>query len=201
MKHGFKSQSEERAKEVRAVVRLPAVAPLPARLLASALKVPVLDPNDIPGLDGSARDQLLLNFCKNWSAVTIFVKGGHIIIHNPSHLPPRQESDIMHELAHLLCRHKPTRLDRSAGLPWISRTYDLEQEREAEWLGACLQIPRAALLLFIQRGCDNATIAAHFGASEEMVRFRRNTTGVDTQLSRRATRSRTGFAFSLKRSR
>ena len=90
----------------------------------------------------------------------------------------------MHELAHLICEHKPARIEPPGRFPWALRTFDLVQEREAEWLGGCLQIPRDAILFLVRRGYDNEAIAAQFAASEDMVRFRRNMTGVDKQIAR-----------------
>ena len=64
------------------------------------------------------------------------------------------------------------------------RAAEKHQEDEAAWLGACMQIPRAALLALIRRGFSNEALAALFGASEDMVVFRRNMTGIDHQLRR-----------------
>lgn len=47
------------------------------------------------------------------------------------------------------------------------------------YLGGCLQIPRRGLLWAIQRQMTQTEIAVHFHASEEMVRFRSNVTGVN----------------------
>ncbi len=99
----------------------------------------------------------------------------------------------MHELAHIWCRHQADLIEPAGRLPWATRTFNSEQEAEAAWLGGCLQVPREALLWFLQRRFDNAAIAAHFGASEEMVQFRRNTTGIDRQLQRALHFRRTGF--------
>ena len=52
----------------------------------------------------------------------------------------------MHEMAHLICKHKPAELVPVGGFPFSLREYDAVQEEEANWLGACLQLPRPALL-------------------------------------------------------
>ena len=88
----------------------------------------------------------------------------------------------MHETAHILCAHPPAKIARIGGCSF--RTYDPTHEGEAEWLGGCLQITREGLLWAIYQGMNNEDIAAHFGASLDMVRFRRNTTGVDAQIVR-----------------
>lgn len=186
MERGFKTKAEKMAIEARALVGLPETAPLPAKRLAKALGIVVMGPEEIPGMPESLATQMLFDFAANWSGVTIPVEGQTLIIHNTTHIPARQESDVMHELAHILCKHEPAKIEPPGKLPWASRSFDPEQEEQAAWLGGCLQIPRAALVDSLSRRLDNSAIALRFGASPEMVRFRRNTSGVDQQLARRA---------------
>ena len=116
--------------------------------------------------------------------MTIRVDGCMLVIHNPTHSPARQEADIMHEVAHVMCGHDPAEFVFLPGLPVLLRTYRKEDEEEAAWLGGCLQIPRMGLLWALTQGMiQNEQIAAHFVASVAMVRFRRNMTGVDRQLA------------------
>jgi|SRR5215213_9269999 len=184
MRYGFKAQAERISAKARQMVGLPEIAPLPARVLAEAMRVAVLGPRDIPGLPEAVATQLLFEFEKNWSGVLIPVNGENVIVHNTNHLPERQESNIMHELAHLLCKHKPARIVPPGRFPWASRSYDCEQEEQAAWLGGCLQLPRCALLAALKRRLNNPAIAEFFGASVEMVRFRRNMTGIEPELAR-----------------
>ena len=118
-----------------------------------------------------------------WSAVTVMSFSSPTIIYNPVHSAARQQSNFMHEMAHLIEEHEPSGFDWSKGLP--CRSYDRAQEDEAAWLGGCLQIPRKAMLRAVSRGMDNETIARHYTASTQMVQFRRNVTGVDQQLKNR----------------
>lgn len=89
----------------------------------------------------------------------------------------------MHELAHILCEHEPSKLVQIDPSIPVLRTFDPVQEDEAIWLGGCLQLPRPALLWAIRRGMDNTAIEKHFCASDDIVRYRRQITGVDRQLS------------------
>ena len=185
MKHGFKAFAERKAVEMRRLCGLGAISRLPARRLAEELKVKLLAPTEIHGLPVEVASMLLTEYDHCWSAVTIKVGDVPLVIYNNSHVPERQESDLMHEFAHLICGHKPARIEPPGVLPFATRTFDPEQEEEANWLGSCLQIPREAFLKLLPRRYDNLQIASHFGASPEMVLFRRNLTGVDKQLAAR----------------
>jgi Zn-dependent peptidase ImmA (M78 family) len=186
MQYGFKARAEKLAAAARAMVGLPEDSPLPARKLAKAMGAIVVGPRDIPAIPETLARQMLFDFAKNWSGITLPVDGQTIIILNTTHIPARQESDIMHELAHILCEHKPARIDPPGKLPWASRSFDPEQEAQAAWLGGCLQITKAGVYSSIAQSLDNLQIAERYGASPEMVRFRRNMSGVDQQSARRA---------------
>lgn len=103
-------------------------------------------------------------------------------MHNPTHSDARQQSNIMHELAHIICDHKVDKDKLVNSLSGFLRNYDEIQENEAEWLGACLQLPRQALLYSLKNNLSEDDIALKYCASVEMVRFRINTSGVKNQL-------------------
>lgn len=126
--------------------------------------------------------QLLRIDANSWSGVTLLISDQAFIIHNPQHSVRRQESDLMHELAHLRCGHQPVAITSIPGLPFLLREFDAEQEDEATWLGGCLQLPRPALLWAIRRGMDTEQISQYYTASTSLVRFRRGKTGVDRQI-------------------
>jgi Zn-dependent peptidase ImmA (M78 family) len=120
---------------------------------------------------------------QHWSAVTIHdPQGRPFIIHNPDHAPTRQESDLMHEAAHIICKHPPGKIVKVGELNF--RSYDEQHEDEAKWLGGCFQITRRALLWAISRRMTPAQMSEHFCASEAIVRYRRNVTGADVQMTR-----------------
>ncbi len=79
----------------------------------------------------------------------------------------------MHELGHLLLKHQPVAWDEE-NAKWEKRSP--RQEKEATYLGGCLQILRRGLLWASQQGMSIAQVGAHFSASVEMVRFRINVT-------------------------
>ncbi|MBE3558173.1 MAG: ImmA/IrrE family metallo-endopeptidase [Ktedonobacteraceae bacterium] len=155
--------------------------PLPARRLAQHLKIQVISPADIPGIDESLL-QCLLAEDAGWSALTLPIgEGKHVIIYNPTHAATRYESDVMHELAHLLLGHRPIHFHRlSGGL--LVREYRVTDEEAAKYLGGCLQIPARGLDWAFQRDMTLQEIAEHFGASVQMVRYRCNMTGHDLSV-------------------
>jgi len=68
------------------------------------------------------------------------------IVINPSHQPPRQRNDLMHELSHIDLQHLPARVEVSeTGLLLLS-DYSEEQEQEADWLAAAILLSRSGLI-------------------------------------------------------
>lgn len=184
MQRGFKTRAENKALDIRRELNLAPIDPLPARAMLSYLDVIVTTPSQVPGMTQTMLTQLLKKDRSSWSALTFTIDGSIFLIHNDSHSQTRTESNLMHEVAHLLCKHSPSQLINHASFPFLVRTFDGEQEEEAAWLGACLQIPRKALLHCISRELTNDEIAMKYGASKALVRFRKNVTGVDLQIKR-----------------
>ncbi len=187
MNRGFKTQAEQQARDYRQALSIRSSQPLPAKSLAEHLGIHVISPDQIPGLDSSHADWLS-NFDSMWSAgaVAIPERNRVFIVYNSAHSGPRQESDILHEIAHIICKHAAA----ASGLNGIFRTYDKGQEEEARYLGACLQLPRDGLVWALRHGMTKKQIAKHFGASEDLVRYRQNVTGADKQIARERARRR-----------
>ena len=183
MRHGFKAEAERRAVAIRAELGQPPESPLPVSELTKHMGIRLLTPKDIPGMPPDLLSQLLSRDARSWSAMTLELgPNNRWVIYNPMHSRARRESDIMHEIAHLLCEHPPAKLVLNEGpVPIALRDYDALAEEEARWLGGCLQAPRPALIHAIRRGLSNSEIAGWLGASEDMVRYRRGVTGVDRQ--------------------
>jgi Zn-dependent peptidase ImmA (M78 family) len=93
----------------------------------------------------------------------------------------------VHELAHVLLAHNPTRIDVAADQQLLLRTHDPQQEDEAAWLAGCLLLPRPALLLIARDAGVRAHAARRYGVSVEMLTYRLRVTGVEVQ-ARRGTR-------------
>lgn len=121
-----------------------------------------------------------------FSACTFSIGDRHIVVYNPIATTGRSQSDIAHEVAHLLLKHSVKSVETIGGLSFF--TCDADEEQEANWLAGCLLLPRALLLQAARRGLDSAAIAEEYNVSEQMATFRLRTTGVERQLA--ASRSR-----------
>ncbi|MEL7354496.1 MAG: ImmA/IrrE family metallo-endopeptidase [Cyanobacteria bacterium J06560_5] len=167
----FRQRCEAISTQQRSILGLRAFDALPARMLAKHLNAHIFTPSDLPSLD---RLQLLkLVKSEQWSAI-IIRQNPLWIAHNPEHSAARQESNLMHELAHILLEHRSITLNASDG----SSTREDKREEEATFLGGCLQIPKRGLLWAKQSNLTKVQIADHFLASQEMVSFRCAVTGV-----------------------
>lgn len=143
---------------------------LPARVLAQYFQATIFTPETVPNAE--PEQVKILCDSDNWSA-GIISKNPLWIVHNSRHAPTRQESNLMHELAHIILKHKMVGYDPNTGLPQRRQ----QDEDEAVYLGGCLQIPKRGLLWAVQKKMTIAQTALHFNASEEMVKFRINVSG------------------------
>lgn len=184
-RRGFKKWVDEKALDIRKQLGKSNYAPICAFDLCKLLRIPVYTPRDIQGLSSQYIDNLLNDGSSHWSAVTIPIKKNeYIIIHNPIHTPARQQSNLMHEIAHILCGHCLIGSKKIAGLPECLRDFNEDQENEADWLGGCLLLPRPALLFCLQRGMSVEAIASRYNCSVEMAKYRINITGAKIQMNR-----------------
>ena len=167
----FKRWCEAIATEQRSLLNLQAFDRLTAYQLATHLGAIILTPEQLPSLDQQHLEVLLAS--NTWSAAVI-CQHPLQIVHNPRHADVRRESNLMHELGHVLLEHSMIGFDPKTGLP-LRRPQD---EKEATYLGGCLQIPHRGLLWTVQREMTSSQIAKHFGASEEMVLLRSNAVGL-----------------------
>lgn len=176
MDTSFKRWCEHEAISWRRKLGQYAYDPLTAAQLATLLDVPLLAPAEIPDFDATHVMRVLEVNGSGWSAATIAVPGWKpLIIYNPLHALTRHEANIMHELAHLILRHKPIVIQTNS--PFLRQTYRPDDEEEAKYLGGCLQITKTGLDWAIGRNMSRQQIADHFGASPKMVQYRLNMTG------------------------
>jgi hypothetical protein len=62
------------------------------------------------------------------------------------------------------------------------RDYDQRQEAEADWLAGSLLAPETSLKYAKRNGWSHAQTAVHLGASEDLVRWRWNMSGIDNYM-------------------
>lgn len=185
MQRGFKSRCEQAARRYRKSLGISLDAPLPWTRLADELGVVVWTPADVPGLDEETVRQLSETDAGAWSAVTVELDDKRVVIVNSAQDARRIPNSVVHELAHVILGHAPSRVDVSEdGHLWLS-TYDSGQEDEADWLAAALLMPREGLLQRFARTRDPARIADHFNVSVQLARWRLNATGVTRQVGGR----------------
>lgn len=183
-RRGFKTWCETVATQKRHALKVPLTAPLDPHLLAKEMRVIVRYIHEIPNLAPGTLEQLTITDPDVWSAVTVCHNGRYLVVLNSVHPKTREANTLMHELAHLIIGHKPSRLDITNDGLMILSSYDKQQEDEANWLAAALLLPREALLHSRRRGMTNEQAAAHYGCSVALVTMRIQTTGVDLQLRR-----------------
>lgn len=182
LERGFKSWSERCAVSLRRELGIKPSDPLSVQALAGYLEIELLTPKDVPGLPTECLDQLLKKDRDGWSALTILQDRHHTIIYNPRHSVGRQSSDIMHELAHIIMEHEPSKLILSPDGSVIMRTFDQKQEDEAAWLSGCLLLPRETLLHIRRSGASEHVICQQYRVAPTMLKYRIQKTGVDRQL-------------------
>lgn len=183
-KKGFKKWAENTSLQLRNELSLECYEPLNAFNLCTHLNIPVLCPSSYKEFPVDQFEQLTKNDSK-WSALTMKNHEGiQFILHNTKHAPVRQQSNIMHELAHILCNHVPGQeSDESIVLQKLGlRKYNKEHENEAEYLGGALQIPRDGLMKHLFKGRSLEEIAEIHLCSTQIVQYRLFVTGAQRQF-------------------
>lgn len=183
LKRGFKSQCERRSIELRRQMGLTPIEPLPALKVAQHYNVTVWSPNDIHGAPSGDVQYLLQEGHQEWSGFTLRIEGRHLIVANTAQSPRRQNSVIMHELAHIILGHELQSGTITGGGYFVPTNYNQDQEDEAAWLGATLLLPRAALLWMRRRRLSEEDAADHFDVSPDLLKWRIRMTGIDYQLA------------------
>lgn len=187
MRRGFKSEAERLAERTRSQFGLAPVATLDVKALARHLDVQVISADLL--VDRSLLEELEALQPYAFSAATFHLPDGRkVIVHNPCHDSARINSDIAHELSHILLEHNVREVQQLGGHTFF--TCDPDQEEEATWLGGCLLLPRPLLLREAFLHSDAEAIADRYHVTLQMAKFRLNTSGVLLQ-ARRATASRT----------
>lgn len=179
LRRGFKSQAEREAARVRKELGLAPHDRLDPRDLARHLNVSIVDAADLVDVGDLEELEHLQSFA--FSAATFEIDNRKIVVVSPLRTTGRQNSDIAHELAHVMLNHDLSEIRELDGTPF--RTCKPDEEEEATAFGGTLLLPRPLLLSAARRRATIEQIAAQYEVTIEMARFRYNTTGVAKQAA------------------
>lgn len=178
LERGFKAKAERLSESFRNELAISKFDPLDAFDLAKHLKIQVFSVFELKD-DLKPEDYARLSDPGKFSAMWMPNSDNEkIIIHNNFHSKKRQQSNLMHELAHVILGHEIPA--EQARLCFLLRLhyYNPVHEEEAKYLGGCLQITRPGLLWSVKKGDSEAEISEYYVASTEMVSYRLRITGV-----------------------
>ena len=184
MRRGFKAEAERTASQLRRKIGQTQSEQLDLRALASELGAELRAADELVAVDKLRR--LDRTQPGAFSACTFTIGERHVVVYSPLSSDGRRNSDVAHELAHLVLEHEVKVVHKVGGLNFFS--CDPEEEQEANWLAGCLLLPRSLLVAAVRRGKTAAEIAEEYEVSEQMAAFRLRTTGVLRQVA--ASRSR-----------
>ncbi len=167
-RRGFVKEAEEYALEFRQELGLANASPLMAIEIADLLEIPVWNLSDHPTIPTHIKDYFFGIGRDHFSASTLNDGSYKEIIHNDSHHPNRQNSNIAHELAHILLGHPPKPPMSEDGC----RNFSKRMEREAHDLGFTLLVPKPAALVAVEDFEDINDACEYFGVSKQLLEFR-----------------------------
>lgn len=179
---GFKAEAERLSEKYRTELGISKFDPLDALHLAEHLKVPIFSVNEIFGDNCSHPHYSTMSDTNKFSAMWMpNSEGVKIILHNTNHSKYRQQSNLMHELAHIISGHEVP-IETAILCAQLNLHYfNKQQEQEAKYLGGCLQITRPGLLWTLKNDYTHQMISDYYCASLEMVKYRIGITGVERQ--------------------
>lgn len=180
LRRGFKTEAERHSVRLRAEMGLTAVDSVDPREIAEHLGVRVVSAETI--VERSRLEELERLQAFSFSAATFDINDRKIIVTNPIRTVGRLNSDIAHELSHIVLNHDLSEVREMDGVPF--RTCKPGEEEEATAFGGTLLLPRPLLLSAVRRRASIEDIAEQFEVTVEMARFRYNTTGVAKQALR-----------------
>jgi Zn-dependent peptidase ImmA (M78 family) len=179
---GFKSKAEADAARLRRELALRVTAKLDLSQLAAHLGCTLVSAENLVGMERLAELERVQAYA--FSAATFRIRGRNWIVTNPLHSPGRRNSDVAHELAHLILDHELSEVREIEGVSF--RTCQPEEEEQATVFGATLLLPRPLLLQAASRGLAPEDIAVENEVTVDLARYRYNTTGIRKQVRLRS---------------
>ena len=177
MKRGFKTQVERLAEDIRRDMGLGFAEKMDAIDLAEHAGATVRRADE---LTSRAKLEELESLQPGaFSACTFHIRGQPIVVYTPLASSGRTQSDIAHEVAHILLKHEVQTVQQLDGINFF--TCDPDEEQEANWAAGCLLLPRKLLYQAVRRGLSSNEVAIQYGVSKSMADFRIRATGVQRQ--------------------
>lgn len=186
LRRGFRKEAEEYSKEFRVELGLQEFEPLDPILLADHLCIPVIGLSKHPGIPNEVKSHFGSSGNSDFSATTIADGYFREIIHNDYQHKNRQNSNITHEIAHVVLGHppKPPMINDSC------RNFDAVMEKEANELGFTLLIPKIAALYAIEKFSDLTEAGRFYGVSNSLLKYRIRITNAEGWARNRAKKRR-----------
>lgn len=177
---GFSAQVERVAQQCRSA-GFDGTVPVDIKAVAAAAGVAVVAADTLIPIERLHDLEKVQAYA--FSACTFEVEGRSVIVYSPIHTVGRSNSDIAHELAHILLDHDLSEIQEVSGLPF--RTCMPDQEEQATALGAAILVPEKALITAAYAGASVEHVAREFEVTVPMARYRWNKLGVARRLDRR----------------
>jgi Zn-dependent peptidase ImmA (M78 family) len=179
VRRGFKAEAERIATRLRDEMGQQPDAALDPHEVAAHIGIDIRAADDL--VPRSKLETLAELQPDAWSAATFRKPNSSlVVVINPLSSTARTNSDLAHEIAHVVLGHKVGKVERVGSLAFF--TCDPTQEEEANWLAGCLLLPRPVLLRAAREGWSAEQLAEHCIVSVPMARFRLNTSGVLIQV-------------------
>lgn len=175
-KRGFKTEANRIAVRIRGQMGLTAFDPIDPVAVCEHFDIELIELSQL-GFDGSA---FLSDDNSAFSAVTVPCGAKIAIVHNDSHHPYRQRSNICHELGHCFLGHKHTPSLTSSG----ERIRDGGIEAEANYLAGTLLLTNEGALHVLRTGLVLVAAQHLYGISRPMLDYRLRVSGAHTIYQR-----------------
>ena len=177
---GFKARANDIALGLRRQAGLFNTAPLDPRDIFQRLSVQIVPLSEFRSACPS-ETEALLSHSGGFSAMLLPVgQGKRVVIHNDSHSPRRQVSNLAHELAHVLLAHP----GEVVCMGDLSRRADSLAEAEAAHLGGCILVSNQAAHRIAFSGVDSCIAADSYGVSKDMITYRLKMSGALKRVRR-----------------
>ncbi len=166
-----KARIERTAAEIRGELGLDQIAVLDPVVLLAHVDAELFYVEEL--VDDPVQLRRVRSIAFDGLAFTHPESGRSVILLNCGKPERRQRATLMEELAHILLKHRPSRVALDPDLGVMRRTFDRAQENEAYDLGCALLLPKER----IQRDVKDQQrlvreIADEHGCSHELVSYR-----------------------------